>query len=407
MFFDTTIGKLVVWQGAAWREATSIATPEETGILAWGVNSSGRLGIGDGSVTSKRSPVSIAGGITDWIQVSSSRAFGRHTLAISAGNFGKLFAWGVNGNGQLGDGTTTGRISPVSLTGLASNSGWRDISAGAYHSGAIYGTGTLLCWGSNSRGELGDNTTTGRSLAVSVVGGFTDWKQVSCGLNHTMGLRANGTLWGWGYNALGQLGNNTTTNRSSPVSVVGGFTDWVQVSAARLHTLAIRANGQLWSWGNNDYYGTLGDGTVSNRSSPVSVVGGFIDWVQVSGSTSHNAGLRSNGQIWSWGGNSSGQLGDGTTTKRSSPVSLVGGITDWVQVSTGGRAFTSAIRANGTAWAWGYNSSGQLGDDTTTNRSSPVSITGGSTNWVQMAAGGDHCSGLRAAPRKLVTFRTK
>jgi hypothetical protein len=149
--------------------------------------------------------------------------------------------------------------------------------------------------------------------------------------------------WSWGYNVIGQLGDNTTTSRLSPVSVVGGFTDWVQISAGESHTAAVRANGTAWAWGSNGN-GLLGDNTVTARSSPVSVVGGFTDWVQISAGTSHTAAVRANGTAWAWGYNALGRLGDNTTLSRVSPVSVVGGFTDWVQIAAGG-GHTAAVRS--------------------------------------------------------------
>jgi alpha-tubulin suppressor-like RCC1 family protein len=203
---------------------------------------------------------------------------------------------------------------------------------------------------------------------------------------------------------LGALGDGKTTTRLSPVSFVGGFTDWIQVSAGNGHMGAIRANGTAWAWGANAG-GQLGNNTTASRSSPVSVVGGFTDWVQINGGYRHTAAIRANGVAWAWGYNNVGQLGDNTTTNRSSPVSVVGGFTDWVQIDPGAGRFgtsdganlhhTAALRANGTAWAWGSNSNGQLGVNSTTNRSSPVSVVGGFTDWVQISSGHQHTLAIR------------
>jgi len=144
-------------------------------------------------------------------------------------------------------------------------------------------------WGLSYRGRLGDNSAIDRSSPVSVVGGFTDWCQLSAGGAHSLGVRSNGTAWAWGYNS-GRLGDNTTISRSSPVSVVGGFTDWYQVSAGDAHSLGVRTNGTAWSWGNNSQ-GRLGDDSTISRSSPVSVVGGFTDWYQVSTGSYHTLGI--------------------------------------------------------------------------------------------------------------------
>ena len=299
-----------------------------------------------------------------------------------------LLAWGANGTGQLGDNTTITRSSPVSVVGGFTD--WVQVS-GSNRGLGIRANGSAWAWGCNLSGRLGDNTTTARSSPVSVVGGFTDWVQVAAGYVHSLGVRANGTAWAWGGNTQGRLGDGTTTSKSSPVSVVGGFTDWILVAGAS-HSLGIRANGSAWGWGFNQY-GRLGDGTTTDRSSPVSVVGGFTDWVQVAAGFGHSIGLRANGSAWAWGANGSGQIGDGTTTSKSSPVSVVGGFTDWVQVS--GNSHSLGLRANGTAWAWGGNGNGELGDNTATSRLSPVSVIGGFTDWVQVSDGNGFSLGLR------------
>jgi len=287
------------------------------------------------------SPVSVVGGFTDWCQVSAG---GGHTAAVRTN--GTLWAWGCNFSGRLGDGTVTDRSSPVSVVGGFTD--WCQVSAsGGFggHTAAVRNNGTLWAWGYNGNGQAGDGTTTTSRLSpVSVVGGFTDWCQVSAGSFHTVAVRTNGTLWAWGFNGGGRLGDGTLTSRSSPVSVVGGFTDWCQVSAGAGHTAAVRTNGTLWAWGCN-FSGQLGDGTTTtSRLSPVSVVGGFTDWCQVSADSSHTAAVRQNGTLWAWGCNGNGRLGDNTITDISSPVSVVGGFTDWCQVSAG-TVHTAALRS--------------------------------------------------------------
>jgi alpha-tubulin suppressor-like RCC1 family protein len=213
--------------------------------------------------------------------------------------------------------------------------------------------GFTWAWGYNNYGRLGTNTLTATRSPVSVVGGIGDWCQVSAFGNHSLGVRRNGTIWGWGYNGSGRLGDGTTTSRLSPVSVVGGFTDWCQVSAGGGHSLGVRTNGTAWAWGNGQC-GQLGNNNTNLQNSPVSVVGGFTDWCRVSAGSAHSLGLRSNGTLWAWGFNTSGQLGDNSTTSKRSPVSVVGGFTDWCQVSAGG-GHSLGVRTNGTAWAWGNN----------------------------------------------------
>ena len=341
---------------------------------AWGCNDIGQLG--DNSTASRVSPIRVIGGFADWCQVSGG---GRHSLGVRCN--GTAWAWGYGATGRLGNDSTPNRSSPVSVIGGFND--WCQVAAGCCHSLGVRSNGTAWAWGANAQGRLGNNCTIDRSSPVSVVGGFTDWCQVSAGNWHSLGVRCNGTAWAWGCNGQGRFGDNCTINQSSPVSVVGGFTDWCQVSAGYQHSLGVRTNGTAWAWGCNSL-GRLGDNSTINRSSPVSVVGGFTDWSQVATGTFHSLGVRTNGTAWAWGYNGQGRLGDNSTISRTSPVSVVGGFTDWCQVAGG--VHSLGVRVNGTAWAWGCNGAGELGNNSTINRSSPVSVVGGFTDWCQVSA---------------------
>jgi alpha-tubulin suppressor-like RCC1 family protein len=369
--------------GIYWIPITSLTLDVS---YAWGSNLQGRLG--DNTVADKSSPVSVVGGFTDWCQISAGNS---HSLAVRQS--GTAWAWGFNNAGRLGDNSTVDKSSPVLVVGGFTD--WCQISAGGAHSLGLRQNGAAWAWGYNSQGQLGDNTTVNKSSPVSVVGGFTNWCQVSAGIAFSLGVRTNGTAWAWGCNSNGRLGDNTIVSKSSPVSVVGGFTDWCQVSAGCLHSLGVRTNGTAWAWGAGSC-GRLGDNTVADKSSPVSVVGGFTDWCQVSASTQSLA-VRQNGTAWAWGQNNCGQLGDNTTVSRSSPVSVIGGFTDWCQIAAGSNHGVG-IRTNGSAWAWGYNSQGQLGDNTTVSRSSPVSVVGGFTDWWKISAGSSSSLAIRRLP---------
>ena len=369
--------------GIVWLSELSSSIYYINSIWAWGNNGSGRLG--DDSLIDRSSPVSVVGGFTDWCQVASGCA----TSAAIRTN-GTLWTWGGGTSGATGDGTTITKSSPASIVGGFTD--WCQVSAGGSFMLAVRTNGTLWSWGRNISGGLGDGFSTSRSSPVSVVGGFTDWKQASAGLTHSVAVRTNGTVWAWGCNSCGQTGDLTTVSKSSPVSVVGGFTDWCQVSAGSLHTAAIRANGTAWSWGNGTS-GELGDSSIVTKSSPVSVVGGFTDWCQVSAGNAFSVAVRTNGTLWAWGSGQYGRLGNNNTSTRSSPVSVVGGFTDWCQVSSG-LASSVAVRTNGTIWAWGCNPAGQLGDGTTVSRSSPVSVVGGFTDWCQVSMW-SHAIGVR------------
>ena len=262
------------------------------------------------------------------------------------------------------------------------------VAAAPSHTVVLKSDGTLWAWGRNASGQLGDGTATDRAGPVQV-GPGNKWRAVAAGAVHAVAIRRNGTLWAWGSNGAGQLGDGTTTDRPSPVQVDGGG-KWRAAAAGFGHTVAVRRDGSLWAWGRNDI-GQLGDGTWENRSSPVRV-GARAGWSAVAAGEAHTVALHADGTLWAWGANWSGQLGDGTTSDRAEPV-RVGTQTDWSVVAAG-EAHTVAVRADGTLWAWGANGVGQLGDGTTSDRAEPVRVRSGS-DWRAVAAGEAHTVGLR------------
>jgi len=269
--------------------------------------------------------------------------------------------------------------------------GWASISAGGLHTAAIAADGTLWAWGNNATGELGDGTTIERSRPVQI-GTDANWAYVSAGRGHTVAIRRDGSLWAWGVNVTGQLGDGTTQNRPTPVRI-GADTNWISVSAGQWHTVAIRRDGSLWAWGGN--YGRLGDGAREHRLAPVRI-GADTNWASVSAASDHTAAIRRDGTLWAWGHNDHGQLGDGTTESRLTPV-RIGADTNWASVSAGGGGIvglTLAVRTDGTLWAWGHNGEGQLGDGTTENRHSPVQV-GTDADWAHVHASIFHSVGIR------------
>jgi alpha-tubulin suppressor-like RCC1 family protein len=358
-------------------------------IYAWGNNQHGRLGTNN--LTSYSSPVTVVGGITDWTQVSAGNDF---SLALR-GN-GTLWSWGTNYWGSLGTNNLTSYSSPVSVVGGFTD--WTQVSAGR-HSAGVRSNGSLWTWGNGTNGALGNNGTTNQSSPVTVAGGFTDWTQVSCAsAPWTVARRSNGTLWAWGFNSNGQLGDNTQISKSSPVSVVGGFTDWTQASAGYDHCLGVRSNGTVWAWGSNSL-GAVGDNTfTARRTSPFAVVGGFTDWTSVSAGQRFSVARRSGGSLWGWG--AGGLTGDGTSSSRRSPVAVAGGFTDWnnFPAGEGGTGNSTGLtRSNGTIWTWGFGSNGMLGDGAALFRNSPVSVIGGFTDWTSVSSGAFHKLAIRAA----------
>ena len=250
----------------------------------------------------------------------------------------------------------------------------------------------LWTWGYNNIGQLGTNSTTHRSSPVQTIAGGTNWKQVVCGYRHSAGIKSDGTLWSWGQNAWGQIGYSDVVHRSSPIQTIAGGTNWKQVACGGNHTLGIKTDGTLWTWGLNGD-GQLGSNTVTNRSSPAQIVTGGTNWKQISTRIHTSAGIKTDGTLWMWGYNTDGQLGTNDTSHRSSPIQTVAGGTNWKQVSCN-REFTTAIKSDGTLWSWGRNLEGQLGDNTAINKSSPVQTIAGGTNWKQVACGNNHTAAI-------------
>ena len=333
-------------------------------LWSWGYNNNGQLG--DGTTTARSYPVKI-GTNTNWVAVSASCSSGsnpQHTAALRSD--GTLWAWGANNYGQLGNGTTTQSNSPVQI---GTDSDWAGVSAGQYHTAAIKTDGTLWSWGNNSFGQLGNGTTVNRSTPA-IVGTGSTWAAVSAGQYHTAAIKTDGTLWAWGYNSNGQLGDGTTTNRSLPVQI-GTATNWAAVSSGYLQTLAIKTDGTLWAWGYNGY-GQLGDGTTTQQTAPVQI-GSAINWAYISAGQYHSLAVKTDGTLWAWGYNLHGEVGDGTTIQRNAPVQI-GTAVNWAAVAAGGNYFSLGLKTDGTVWSWGNNSAGQLGDGTTTQQNAPELI---------------------------------
>jgi alpha-tubulin suppressor-like RCC1 family protein len=343
----------------------------EGGLWLCGYNNNGQLG--DNTRTNNSSPVQTIARGSNWKQVSSGR---NHTAAIKTD--GTLWTWGNNA-GQLGDNSISSKSSPVQTISFGTN--WKQVAAGATYTAAIKTDGTLWTWGTNTYGNLGDNSITGKSSPVQTMTFSNNWKQVACGY-HTAAIKTDGTLWLWGRNDNGQLGNNTANNTSSPVQTIAFGVNWKQVSAGRYHTAAIKTDGTLWSWGQNTS-GQLGDNTTTTKSSPVQTIAFGTNWKQVS-CGDNTAAIKTDGTLWVWGTNLYGQLGDNTTTTKSSPVQTITFGTNWKQVAAG-YLNTAAIKTDGTLWTWGDNSRGQLGDNTIAGKSSPVQTIAFGTNWKQVS----------------------
>ena len=331
--------------------------------------------------------VDIAGPLVD-----KSYLIDRYPELADTFRFAGLWTWGRNNLGQLGDNTAVSKSSPVQT--IAAGTNWKQVSSGFIHTAAIKTDGTLWLWGKNNIGQLGDNTAVTKSSPVQTIAAGTNWKLVSGGSNHTAAIKTDGTLWLWGYNSYGQLGDNTIVNKSSPVQTIAGGTNWKQVSSGgSKHIAAIKTDGTLWTWGYNSY-GQLGDNTAVSKSSPVQTISGGTNWKLVSSGAYHTAAIKTDGTLWTWGYNSLGALGDNTAVNKSSPVQTIAAGTNWKLVS-GGAFHTTAIKTDGTLWTWGYNNNGQLGDNTRVNKSSPVQTISGGTNWKLVSSGYYHTTAIK------------
>jgi alpha-tubulin suppressor-like RCC1 family protein len=346
--------------------------PARFTAYGWGWNAAG--GLGDGTTTDQFAPAQV-GADNRWASIAAGAT---HTAAVKTD--GTLWAWGNNFNGELGDGTGTDRSVPGQV---GTDAHWASIAVGSNHTLAVKTDGTLWAWGSNTFGQLGDGSTTDRSVPVQV-GTESRWASVAAGNDHSVGIKTDGSLWSWGYAEFGDLGTgtpSTTAVQSTPVQV-GTDLNWVSAASGGFHTVAIKTDRTLWAWGYNGT-GQLGDGTTIDRLAPVQV-GAGTPWASVAASGNHTVAVGTDGSLWGWGDNSTGQVGDGTTTNRSAPV-RVGTDTRWASAAAGW-GHTAAVKTDGTLWTWGWNVSGQLGDGTATDRSTPGQL-GTDTGWASVSAG--------------------
>lgn len=359
----------------AFNDGSSFGLTEQGLAYAWGRNVAGELGVGD--VIPRSSPVAVVGG-----HVFRSVVPGYFTMYGLAPN-GDAYAWGGGAQGGLGDGTSVSKSSPVAVVGGLK---FQELfSPGS--SDRCYGLtldNDLYAWGTNAVGELGVGDTTARSSPVAVLGGLKFRKVVVSGQS-VFAITTAGALFAWGYNANGQLGLGDRVARSTPTAVVGGLTFRdvaIDPQSGAIHVLGLTEAGAVHAWGDNTS-GQLGDGTVVHKSSPVAVLGGLVAQKILTEGTSFTGAssflLTEDGSIYAWGVNTDGQLGTNDVTPRSSPVAVVGGLSfqDMAAVRClFGESFMG-LTYDGSLYAWGRNSNGELGVGDTTPRSSPVAVLGG------------------------------
>ena len=323
-----------------------------------------------GGTISRSSPVQ-AGNLSNWSQIAVGYQSG---LAIRNG---VLYAWGFVGN-IIGPAIV---YSPIQI---APGNNWYKVAVSTDEAAAIKTDATLWTWGSNLRGGLGLGDQTARVSSPTQVGTLSDWSEVSCGYYHMLSIKYDGTLWSWGNNSYGQLGLSDQTDRSSPVQI-GLLSNWSKIFASRFSSVAIKTDGTLWTWGAGGN-GQLGLSNTTSRSSPVQV-GALSNWAQITGATVNTKAIKTDGTMWAWGSDGFGSLGLNTTAIVYSPVQ-VGSLSNWYQVGGGERGNSYwALKTDGTLWACGYNSSGQLGLGNTINTYTFIQV-GSLSNWTKVFGNG-------------------
>jgi len=384
-------------------------------VMCWGDNTSGQLGNNTGNNSDTPVPVYglsrgvialtagiqstcaliSGGGVKCWgngqitpVDVSglasgvTAMAAGyRHTCAVTAG--GGVICWGDNDKGQLGDGTTTNRITPVDVSGLSS--GVTALAAGIRHTCALLDGGGVKCWGANYDGQLGDGTRTDRVTPVNVSGLSSGVTALAAGGNHTCALLDGGGIKCWGDNWYGQGGDGTIEHHSTPVDVSGLTSGVIALYTGRDHTCALLNGGGVKCWGAN-YDGQLGDGTTTDRSTPVDVSGLSGGVKTLATGESHTCALFEDRRVMCWGWIGYGQFGGRIIPYRSTPMD-VNGLTSGITSLTAGEDHTCAVSTGGVVKCWGDNDRGQLGDGTTTDHSTPVDVSGLTSGVTTLVAG--------------------
>ena len=351
--FSST-GEIV--QVAAGTSHTAAVT-KDGDLYMWGDNYCGRLGVS--SNASSKIPIKVNNSSSTLPEKSVKYVAlgGGHSAAITKD--GSLYMWGDNVYGELGDGTITDRNIPVKIMDNVAS-----VSLGGTHSAAITKNGSLYTWGDNYYGQLGGNgTKSKRTKPVKIMDNVIS---VSLGLIHSAAITKDGSLYMWGYNNCGQLGDGTTTDRFTPVKIMDNV---ASVSLGTGQSAAITKDGSLYMWGYNGC-GQLGDGTTDNKTRPHRVASN-IQSVKLG--SNYITAISKDGGLYTWGYNHKGQLGNGTTIDSSSPIKIMNDVVDCAGAGGGG-CHTIALKKDGTVYTWGWNYHGQLGDGTTTDRTSPVAI---------------------------------
>jgi alpha-tubulin suppressor-like RCC1 family protein len=330
-------------------------------LYCWGIDHSGQVGDG-GSNTRSLSPERI-GSFEDWATVSGGQ---NHTCGVR--DSGKLYCWGNDGSGQVGDGDANSATAPRRI---GSHEDWATVSAGDYHTCGIRHGGQLYCWGDNQCGQVGDGTAVSdpcregfedhKARSPRRIGTFEDWANVSAGGFHTCGVRKNGKLYCWGNDDAGQVGDGDADPGAVTAPLrIGTFEDWANVSAGGFHTCGVRKNGKLYCWG-NDENGQVGDGEAGSPALAPRRIGTFEDWARATAGWEHACGIRHGGKLYCWGKDDDGQVGDGDDPNPATAPRRIGTFEDWAAID-GGVRHSCGVRTNGKLYCWGSDHDSQLGD---------------------------------------------
>jgi alpha-tubulin suppressor-like RCC1 family protein len=364
----------------------SAAVGTDGSLWTWGSNNFGELGKGstsDSSTPAKLTSISginaVTGGNDHMVALKTDGT----VWAWGYNYHGEL------GNGTKTGNTANGTPGQVLTAAATPLTGITAVRGGFWHNLALKSDGTVWAWGNNDYGQLGNGSVTpsyGGVAYAAQVTGLSNVVSIAAGHWHSVAVKSDGSVWTWGYNGglyadiNGQLGDGTTTNRSSPVRVLGpsgsGYLSGItSVAAGAAFTLALKSDGTLWGWGRN-MEGEFGNGTFTNSLVPVQAANGVSNITALAAGYWLSLALKSDGTVWAWGQNDMGQLGNGTTPAANSTPAAVIGLSSVTAIHAGA-SFGLALKSDGTVWAWGENASGQLGNGTTSNSSTPVRSQGG------------------------------